>query len=355
MFLIDVLKKRVRPIKNIVVKSGLERRLAGIRPNSFIIFSAPEHGNLGDQAILEGELSFLSHYYPGSSVLTVSDYEWMRTGGVDLSSFLSDGVSVLFHGGGFLGSLWPAEEDALIQAAASLDGRPTVVMPQTCWYSDDEKGRALLEDRRAFYAAHPEISLLLRDRRSHEFCLHEFPANRPEFVPDMAMFLELRLPPRERRGALLCLRGDLERTLDDSATVSIERACRDLGLEPRRTDTVVAVDRVGDSNRRALLDAKLAEFASARLAVTDRLHGMVMAAITRTPVVALDNVSGKVSGVGEWLKALPYVRFAKPGDDLAALAREAMAANPSTCPSTRELLSNDFDRLAGLLSERLGL
>lgn len=333
----------------------LRLKLRDIVCGSFLLLNVPEHGNLGDQAILEGEFSFLAHYFTSRRVVTVTDGEWIRSGGVDLSRWLPDGVGVLFHGGGFLGTLWPAEEDALVQAVGTLGGRQAVVMPQTCWYSDDEKGRELLAMRRSFYAAHPEVSLMLRDRRSHEFCIREFSANRPELVPDMAMFLEPELPRLERRGALLCLRGDLERTLDDSAAVAIEGACRSLGLDSQRTDTVVDAGPITDSNRRALLDAKLSEFASAELCVTDRLHGMVMAAITRTPVVALDNVSGKVSGVGEWLKELPYVRFAKPGDDVSALAREAMAADPSACPSTRELLSADFDRLAGLLSERLGL
>lgn len=333
----------------------LSREVGGFPDGCFVILNAPGHGNLGDQAILEGEIAFLSHYFPSHSVMKVMDFDWRRSGGIDLSSCLSAETIVLFHGGGFLGTLWPIAEECLVQAVDSLGGRPAVVMPQTCWYSNDREGRDLLAQRQAFYTAHPEVSLMLRDRRSYEFCIREFPINHPELVPDMVMFLEPHLPPRRRKGALLCLRGDLERVLDDGTEAAIEETCRSLGLNPRRTDTVVDVRRVTDVNRRSLLDAKLTEFASAELVVTDRLHGMVMAAITRTPVVALDNISRKVSGVGEWVSSLPYVRLVQPGDDIAATAREAMATDPTSCPSTRELLSAHYDRLASLLSERLGL
>ena len=41
---------------------------------------------------------------------------------------------------------------------------------------------------------------------------------------------------------------------------------------------------------------KLTEFASARLVITDRLHGLIFSAITNTPCIAFDNLSGKVHG-----------------------------------------------------------
>ena len=41
--------------------------------------------------------------------------------------------------------------------------------------------------------------------------------------------------------------------------------------------------------------------------VTDTLHCMVSAAITGTPCIAFDNLSGKVQGVYQWIKNLPYI------------------------------------------------
>lgn len=36
---------------------------------------------------------------------------------------------------------------------------------------------------------------------------------------------------------------------------------------------------------------------------------MIFCAITATPCIAMDNLSGKVKGVYEWLKDLPYINF----------------------------------------------
>ena len=54
---------------------------------------------------------------------------------------------------------------------------------------------------------------------------------------------------------------------------------------------------------------KLAAFSEVKLVITDRLHGMLFSAITHTPCIAIDNLSRKVSGVYEWIKALPYVKI----------------------------------------------
>ena len=48
---------------------------------------------------------------------------------------------------------------------------------------------------------------------------------------------------------------------------------------------------------------------SMRSLITDRIHGMLFAAVTGTPCIALDNVSKKVSGAYEWIQYLDYIQF----------------------------------------------
>ena len=57
------------------------------------------------------------------------------------------------------------------------------------------------------------------------------------------------------------------------------------------------------------LNNKLDVFLKAELVITDRLHAMIFSTITHTPCIAYDNLSRKVSGVYEWIKALPYVKI----------------------------------------------
>ena len=52
------------------------------------------------------------------------------------------------------------------------------------------------------------------------------------------------------------------------------------------------------------------DFSKTGIAITDRLHGMIFCAITRTPCVAINNKNGKVKGVYErWLSRLNYIKL----------------------------------------------
>ncbi|WP_304309931.1 polysaccharide pyruvyl transferase family protein [Bifidobacterium tibiigranuli] len=62
-------------------------------------------------------------------------------------------------------------------------------------------------------------------------------------------------------------------------------------------------------DREALVINKIREFQCAELIITDRLHGMVFAALAGTPCIAFNNTDHKVQGVYEWLSSLPYITF----------------------------------------------
>ena len=57
------------------------------------------------------------------------------------------------------------------------------------------------------------------------------------------------------------------------------------------------------------LKRKFNEFKSAKLIVTDRLHGMVFAAITGTNCIVINSKSPKMKGCYDWIKDLDYIAF----------------------------------------------
>lgn len=74
--------------------------------------------------------------------------------------------------------------------------------------------------------------------------------------------------------------------------------------------------------REYLLEEKLNEFASSELVITDRMHGMVFAAITGTPCIALSNYNHKLKGEFEWLEHLGYIKYAKNLEEVLKLIDE---------------------------------
>lgn len=89
-------------------------------------------------------------------------------------------------------------------------------------------------------------------------------------------------------------------------------------------------------------EKKLDDLKSAELVVTDRLHGMIFAAITSTPCIVLPNYNHKIKYQYEWIKHLNYIVFL---DDLNNLENEII--------KFKKLEVEDYDN--GLLLEEYGL
>ena len=87
------------------------------------------------------------------------------------------------------------------------------------------------------------------------------------------------------------------------------------------TDTVSPGD-MPIEERRLVVEGKLSEFSTASLVITDRLHGMIFAAITETPCIVLNSLSHKIRGCYEWISNLDYIRFADSIDEVPSIIEE---------------------------------
>ena len=312
-------------------KKLAEFRRSGIdRP--FLLIDTPEHGNIGDQAIALAEQRLLSCWFGDESYfeITASQVDGYEGEFAKLSPM---NQVVLIHGGGFLGALWPNEEYRFRRILEAFSDHKVVVFPQTVTFdSVSEGGQEFLDDSRRIYMAHPDLTIFCRERRTLTFMQGAFPEVRAELVPDVVLSLETSLTNERRSGILLCMRSDIERALDDAQAAKLAEATKRMfpGVSAKWTDTVVP--RQISMNRRAQeVSGKLREFSQAQLVITDRLHGMVFAAITGTPCIALNNGNGKVGAVYEWISDLPYIFFAKSVEE-AVMKIESGLHEPEPYP-----------------------
>ncbi len=72
----------------------------------------------------------------------------------------------------------------------------------------------------------------------------------------------------------------------------------------------------------------LDRFAGSELVITDRLHGMVFAAVTETPCIVLNSRSHKIKGCYEWLKDTGYIMIADNVDETAGLISRLKGVKP---------------------------
>lgn len=272
------------------------------------VFLSPDYGNLGDHAIMEGERAFLEdmgmcvHEFPADHF---SDYAY-------ITQFTSKSDGVIFiTGGGFLGSLWQEHQKQALQIIKLHPNNPIVIFPQTLFWEDDADP-ALMQETAEVFSNHRSLLLCARDFVSYLLMKQLYPKCRVLLAPDMALYKDwsgMYEHADRRVGALLCLKEDKESILSETQKGFLAELCakQAQSVSSCNTDSERAIDT---SEREELLSEILHRFGAAKLIVTDRLHGMLFAAVTETPCVVLDNCNHKLRSTYEWLRDIPYIRFA---------------------------------------------
>ncbi len=272
-----------------------------------IITLAADYGNLGDIAITVAQKKFLKDNFPDYSIIELPISRTYR----DLKSLKSklnreDIVTII--GGGNTGSLYESTESQRRFIIRKLWRNKIVAFPQSTYY-DPEKGKYLLDSAK-LYASHKNLIFSARDTFSYDFMRLNFQKNEILLCPDIVLSLRIANPNimRTHNKATVSIRSDKE-----SALSAAEREVLRNYLQDKKFSIVTKDTELGSVNINAnIRDEKLAdiwnEYMTSRLVVTDRLHGMIFCAITKTPCVAINNNNGKVlSAYKDWLNNLTHI------------------------------------------------
>lgn len=284
-----------------------------VHNNSKIVFLVltPEHGNLGDHAIASAEKKFLNEV--GISYFEVTDVklnELIRT----KLLHVMNGYPIIINGGGNMGTLWFETEKTHRRIIKNNPKSPIFIFPNTIFYEDTEWGRDEFEKSKKLYNKHKKLYLYARERNSYEIMKNAY--NNVKLVPDIVLSLDATDFNCQRKGCLLCLRNDSEKTRSNTEEEMLRIQMQDLfGNNVHDTDMVIK-GGIALAQRERELQKKFEEFAEAELVITDRLHGMIFCAITGTPCIVINSKSPKVLGCYEWLKDLNYIQFAESAADI---------------------------------------
>lgn len=279
---------------------------------SYVLLDTPEHGNIGDQAIAVAESDFIQLYIPQRELYELS-YDDCKYCIKDIKSHTSvDKDIIVIHGGGFIGTLWIKEYENFIRILRNFKDYKIVVFPQTIYFGNSEQGNRLTEEFKEFLRACRDITILVRDEQSFEWADENIRGMRNVkymLVPDIVTSLQHGIKDLERKKeVLLCMRRDLEKQFDGIELSRVSAWLKLQGYTVVKTDTVIN-HSIDMEHRRKTVLGKLKQFASSSLVITDRLHGMIFSAITNTPCIALDNLSGKVRGGYQWFQHLSYIKM----------------------------------------------
>jgi len=300
----------------------------------YALVDYPDYGNVGDSAIWLGQRAYLR--LRGLREVYACAWNDYRP---DLLHRARPDV-VLVQGGGNFGDLWQRHQRLREQVLATCRDLPVVQLPQTVWFEQPEA----LDRARAVIAAHPDVTLLVRDEASLALVREAFGAP-AELCPDSAALLgTLARPEPPHRDVLWLVRTDKEardggRLPPGVAAVDwLEdvtpplptraglawRARRPLTALVRRDLAPAAAARLLLAGADPLAEQRLARglslLGSARVVVTDRLHAHLLCLALGIPHVVLDNRYGKVAGyVRRWTGDADVVHWADSPEEAAAL------------------------------------
>ena len=276
----------------------------------------PQHANVGDSAIWLGERKLLRDL--GADLAYVCDLATFAED--DLARLLPSGT-ILLHGGGNLGDLWPHHQRFRERIIAAFPGHRIIQLPQSVHFG----ARANLDRARTVFDRHPDLTLLLRDHRSLRVARAAFRA--PSLLcPDSALALTgLPLPARRHHSVLWLSRTDHEKAEHTEPALTCAyrtdwtggegasadwTAQRDAAQAAMATaaarlqstatdDSATALARAYDRHAELHLQRGCRLLGGAWAVVTDRLHAHLLCLLLGQPHVLLDDRNGKVSGYAQ--------------------------------------------------------
>lgn len=300
----------------------------------------PSHDNAGDALIYAGEAGYFGEL--GVRVEYISDV--FTHDDALLRERVGDST-IFLHGGGNFGDRWPAPQKFRERFVARFTNNKIVGLPQGIDYSNSHA----LNETAAIYAQHPDLTLMLRENRSYDIALANFPANNVEYCPDMAFGTKIaHSPDGSEVDVVKLLRVDSEKLDHGTVDLAYSSFQYDWGLRGKdlaiwqaitlptriaynypKTTRLLYPALARSYPRTAALNLRVAQrmLNKAPVVLTDRLHAAVLAGMMGKRVVAMDNANKKVSGIYDaYLHRFDNVRFAATAAEASELVAEAVSA-----------------------------
>ena len=282
----------------------------------FLVLS-PTYKNLGDHAIAKAEIDVLNECGIKFREIAIDVVQIMAKHN-DYNVFGYG--TVLITGGGYLGTLWPHMHEMTSKIIEQNPKAKIVILPNTVYFDHTLDGEKLFAKSVEVFSLPNIKRIYLREQISYDKVYDKY--SNVKLMPDMVMGLNEFQSGIKRRGCLICLRDDKERTLSESNMSVVYDGVKqlfgnDIITTDMRNNTDVLIEE-----RMEKLEQKYDQFRHAELVITDRLHGMIFSAITGTECIVMNSRSHKLIGCYEWLKQLDYIRFCDNAEELCTIYNE---------------------------------
>lgn len=277
-------------------------KIRNYRKQKVFLIGTPVHGNLGDHAIAMQALYFLNDYFPEYECFEVL-MPMYNTQKKVLRSIVNDNDLIVISGGGWMGNLWLHNEIVIREIIADYRNNRVVILPQTAYYTNDESGLQEYKKTANIIKQHNRLKMFVRERNTLNLFndLALTGASKITLAPDMVLYgknMCIKSVKSDKQAVIsICIRNDCEALQNSYKSF-------DTRIESRykiRKISTVSRNPIMIKDREKKLYQVWRQFRRSEITITDRLHAMLFSIMNGTPCIALDNKTGKVFGVAEWL------------------------------------------------------
>lgn len=312
-------------------------------------FGYPPFGNLGDHAIAFACFDYIKKFFPKCELIKITIDEGIETflKGKGYADVIGPNDIITIIGGGNMGNQYMGEEYIRQLVIRNFPNNIIISFPQTIGFVEnsvdiinffnwttgqkfqvetdlpkDLDKEKFIEYFKSIYSRHKNLYLFAREKKSFEMLKELLPDSKIYLAPDMVLTYKPKIKKQKRSGLGFCLRQDLEATTNAQNRESLKNK---LSQKYNLTEFDTTKENgLTEEEAKKEFDELINKFASFEVVITDRLHGLIFAAITGTPCVAIGNYNHKVKGVFDILKNNANVLFCedlKDAEDLVEKAR----------------------------------
>ena len=208
-----------------------------------------------------------------------------------------------------MGNLWIDEERDRRFVIKNFPNNKIISMPQTISFTLDADGKKEFLKTQQIYNKNKNLILISREKTSYKIMKENFKDKNVILNPDTVLYLNNTIHDNKfkREYIMTCLRNDKESVLGSNKEKLITDLKRNHG-QVVEFDTVIN-KTVTKEEREKELNKMFDKFSKSKIVITDRLHGMVFCAITKTPCIVTKSLDHKVTGTYVWIKDLNYIKL----------------------------------------------
>ena len=163
---------------------------------------------------------------------------------------------VFIQGGGNFGNLYKSVEVSRRFIVSKIKKNTIIILPSTIYFTNSLKGKIELKRSQYIYNKNHQLVITTREKYSYSFSEKYFDKCKNIMFPDMVFFI---------------------------------------------SDNIKGIE----------VESMIKEFKSAKLIITDRLHGLIFSIITNTPCIVLPSLDNKIKGTYGWVEKEPQIIFLK--------------------------------------------